>query len=1153
MKKIYLLSCVLVFAAAGKAATKTFAGGASTLWESATNWSPRGIPGSGDDVIIPDKANVILSSSLDIQSLQLGVGAHLTIGGEQTLFIPQPSSTNPAIDMGKGAQLTVTGTLNIGSSQTANILKGINNAAGGDITVGTNGVVVINRCATAILLDNKSTFSSDGQISIEGATTGISLNNGGTLSNNGSLLIGQQSTINSQGILIGDGGSTLQNEDYGTINIDNVKGPAITTPVTPGSGRIITNSGIITIGAIGNITDAAISVTDADITSSGSIYLDGTVNGMELTRGTLSINFSTVSNGIFAGTVTPIAGSAIVAFQTTITNNGLMILKSTQADGLQLKGSSFVNNYWIRIGHYPSGGFAGSGNCGGIGIHGTGDVRFTNNNTVDFGIVSGNSIQMERGSQFTNAGSINGSYPYALGTNTAISGHIMELDASTFINTASGTYNAYNSTYNMTDTAFLLNNGKVQNNGTINIAGPQVGLSLNRGSDFQNYGNIQTSFGFRRVVYITSGSSFENLQGGTAVLGGIGYNANSAVAYITDAGSTLANSGTLQVKTANGGGSDGIELALGGLLQNNSTGTIDVSAIQGNGIEVTNGQVNNSGTISVNNINGVPLHLSGGKSSTNSGTINLGNNATGNTSTGILIEGTGTVFTNNASGQISVNHVASPNNGIQVTTAASLRNSGYITWGTTVVPFAGAAALNVTSGGIFDNRSTTSILEFVNCATDAITADVSTASGSSITFTNGAVKFGNIAGRGVYNSDATVVFLNNGTFMTMPGGGKMNLQAIVNNSSTGSLSNDDGTVTMGYAFSNSGTVTNGNVTNGTVGNITNTAAFTNASGGLIRNNGVWTMTGTFNNNLNAVCKGTGTFQGSVFNNAGTVAPGNSPGCLKMANGYLNQTTGTLDMEVNGKTTVCSDFDRLNVTGTATITGSALHVTFGTGYTGTTGDQVTILKSTSLTGTFSSNNLPAGWGVFYNLPATGDVTVAYLSTLPLTLIDFTVVKMGEKATASWTTTDEINVDHFELERSNGGPFQQVATIVATNTAGDHQYQFTDPFPQTGRNSYRLKMVDIDGKYTYSPVISISFDKAASMIAAIYPNPTKDILNIVVAETVDDLSVQVISQDGKIVLTKLLPTRGVHELSLSALSAGIYFIKTNRGDTYKLIKQ
>lgn len=1154
MKKIYLLSCLFVFSAAVNAATKTWVGGPSTtLWEWGANWSPVGIPGGGDDVIIPDNANVILSTTVAIQSLQLGVNAHLTIVGEQTLFIPQPSSADPAVDLNKGAQLNVSGTLNIGSSQTANIIKGIN-AEGANITIDANGIISINRCATAIFLDNKSTVSNNsygsGKISIDRCTTGISLDNGSTLSNNGSLEIGQQAALSGPGILIGDGGCTLQNQGYGIIKIDNVQGPAITTPPVSHGSRTITNSGVINIGAIGNIAGAAISVTDTDITSSGYIYIDGTVNGIELTRGSLTVLFTSADNGIYAGTITAIAGSAIVADQTAIINNGVMILKNTVADGLHLTGGSFINDYLIRIGHYPTAFSGGSGYCGGTGIYAV-NTTFTNSNTIDFGIVGGNGIQLEYSSRFTNAGPINGTLPYTIGYSTDITGNMMEVNNSTFINTASGTVNAWVSTTNKTPTGFYLDNGKVQNSGAINIVGQLIGLSMNNSSDFQNYGSLQASGSssvFQRVLYMATGSSFENFQGGSVILSNTGYYTYTSIAYITDAGTTLANSGALQVQSAKGGGSNGIEVAIGGLLQNNSTGTIDVSGIQGNGIEVRNAQVTNGGTVRLNSINGISLHLSGGKTSTNSGTLNLGNNG----GTGILADGAGTVFTNKNAGQIAINQVAASNNGIQVTSTASFQNAGYITWGTTGAAFTGAAALNVSSGGIFNNSGVNSILELVNCSADAITADVSSTSGSSLTFSSGTVKFGNITGRGIYNSDATVVLLNNGAFMTMPGG-KMNLRASINNSSTGTLTNDDGTVTMGYAFSNSGTITNGNVTNGTVGNITNMAAFTNASGGLISNNGVWTMTGTFNNNLNAVCKGTGTFQGSIFNNAGTVAPGNSPGCLKMANGYLNQSTGTLDIEVNGKNTVCSDFDRLNVTGTATIAGSSLHVTFGAGYTGTAGDQVTILKSTSLSGTFSSIILPAGWGVFYNLPATGDVTLAYLTTLPLTLLDFTVQKTGEKATASWTTTNEVNTHHFELERSNGDQFQQVATVLAENTSGDHQYKFTDPFPQTGRNNYRLKMVDIDGKYTYSQVVSVNFDKASTIIAAIYPNPTKDIVNIAVSETVSDLFIQVFSQDGKMVMTKLLPTRGVNKLNISALSAGIYFIKTNHGETCKLIKQ
>jgi hypothetical protein len=55
-----------------------------------------------------------------------------------------------------------------------------------------------------------------------------------------------------------------------------------------------------------------------------------------------------------------------------------------------------------------------------------------------------------------------------------------------------------------------------------------------------------------------------------------------------------------------------------------------------------------------------------------------------------------------------------------------------------------------------------------------------------------------------------------------------------------------------------------------------------------------------------------------------------------------------------------------------------------------------------------------------------------------------------------------------------------------------YHFADPAPLQRRNYYRLKMVDLDGKYTYSQ-IRVTASENSTIIYA-YPNPAADELTI-----------------------------------------------------------
>ncbi len=106
-------------------------------------------------------------------------------------------------------------------------------------------------------------------------------------------------------------------------------------------------------------------------------------------------------------------------------------------------------------------------------------------------------------------------------------------------------------------------------------------------------------------------------------------------------------------------------------------------------------------------------------------------------------------------------------------------------------------------------------------------------------------------------------------------------------------------------------------------------------------------------------------------------------------------------------------------------------------------------------------------------------------LPVKLISFTAKRQttagsGTSILCSWTTTSEDNSSSFIIGRSNTGsnfiPIGQVAAMG--NSSNVQNYRFTDALPLDGTNYYQLKMVDIDTRFTYSPVISVRNSGASS---------------------------------------------------------------------------
>lgn len=112
--------------------------------------------------------------------------------------------------------------------------------------------------------------------------------------------------------------------------------------------------------------------------------------------------------------------------------------------------------------------------------------------------------------------------------------------------------------------------------------------------------------------------------------------------------------------------------------------------------------------------------------------------------------------------------------------------------------------------------------------------------------------------------------------------------------------------------------------------------------------------GQVNVNSNGVLKGHGTIvMGVTVKPGGKLAPGNSPGCIN--SGGLTLTSGsTYEVEIAG-TTVCTQYDQTNVTGTVDLGGATLNTLLLNSFTGSQGNTFTIVNNDgadAVTGTFS---------------------------------------------------------------------------------------------------------------------------------------------------------------------------------------------------------
>ncbi len=118
-------------------------------------------------------------------------------------------------------------------------------------------------------------------------------------------------------------------------------------------------------------------------------------------------------------------------------------------------------------------------------------------------------------------------------------------------------------------------------------------------------------------------------------------------------------------------------------------------------------------------------------------------------------------------------------------------------------------------------------------------------------------------------------------------------------------------------------------------------------------------------------------------------------------------------------------------------------------------------------------------------AHGDIGV-----LPLELLDFYGKAEATSNVLHWTTATETGTSYFGVERSaDSQNFLSIGRAAAAqNSMVNQDYLFSDDAPLLGLSYYRLRMQDLDGSFTYSPVIALQRGAAFR----IHPNPVNDLL-------------------------------------------------------------
>jgi PQQ-dependent dehydrogenase (s-GDH family) len=180
-------------------------------------------------------------------------------------------------------------------------------------------------------------------------------------------------------------------------------------------------------------------------------------------------------------------------------------------------------------------------------------------------------------------------------------------------------------------------------------------------------------------------------------------------------------------------------------------------------------------------------------------------------------------------------------------------------------------------------------------------------------------------------------------------------------------------------------------------------------------------------------------------------------------------------------------------------------------------------------------------------------------LPVNLLSFTGSLFNNISHLQWVTEDEQKAKTFAVEQStNARDFNIIGTVGAGNHAGKINYAYSDSTVSRLAASavyYRLKIIDADGKFNYSDVITLNLNKSKSSIN-VHPNPVVNVATIEVNAAVGEkVNWEVTDITGKTVLKQyivLLKGENTFNINLGEFPAGMYYLKITGNNINQSVK-
>ncbi|MEL6845213.1 MAG: T9SS type A sorting domain-containing protein, partial [Bacteroidota bacterium] len=184
-----------------------------------------------------------------------------------------------------------------------------------------------------------------------------------------------------------------------------------------------------------------------------------------------------------------------------------------------------------------------------------------------------------------------------------------------------------------------------------------------------------------------------------------------------------------------------------------------------------------------------------------------------------------------------------------------------------------------------------------------------------------------------------------------------------------------------------------------------------------------------------------------------------------------------------------------------------------------------------------------------------------TSLPVELLSFEAEQSEQGIELVWVTASEENTRAFEIERSiDGLVFSKIDEVAAAGSSQEiRPYRFDDNTTANldfAKLFYRLKMVDLDGSFSYSEVESVTLSDKVDFSLMLAPSPPENYLKVeFTADPGQTAEIIVVNSLGQTMHeARILPEPGVNywEHQVSSYLEGVYFIRLVSGQQKAVVK-